>query len=144
MIRRYTLLSILILLVLVLPVNANAPLVHRQTTITVTTPKAPVSLLNMTLLSATINGCSQTGNINATWTGTGFYTVSPSSFALIIKTKNASYGNTTDVITPNNTVQLWYLFKNVPITLQVSFISCTAISQEKLVYSDGSFLFILS
>lgn len=130
----------ILLCLMILPVNA--PSTPRQA-ITVPVPVKAVPLLNMTLLSATINGCSQVANINATWTGTGYYAVAPSSFTLIIRSKNSVYANSTDIATPNNIVNLWYLFKNVPITLQVSFESCTNIASENLVYNDGVFLFVL-
>ena len=135
-----------LLLLLLLPAGVNAPNIQQthQTdpSIVITLPKTPVSLLNMTMLSATINGCTQTANINATWIGDGYYVVSPTSFTLITKQRNAVYGNNTDLANPNESNQ-WYLFQNIPITLQVSFQFCATINTEKLVYADGTYTFIL-
>lgn len=139
--KRLLICSLLMVLFL-LPVNANSPSQTKQQTVTKTVTVA-LPPLNMTLLSASISGCSQTANINVTWTGSGYYAVSPSSFFLISKARNVAYGNTTNVASPNNIVSAWYAFKNIPITLNVSFQFCASISTESLVYNDGVFLFVL-
>lgn len=133
---------VLILSVIILGVMNTEKFVNSNQSNT-TTPPIPTTTssstpLILTLISTSINGCSQVGNINATWIGNGYYNIDPSNFHLIIKTPNAIYSNSTDVIQPNNIVS-WYLFQNVPITVKLSFFSCTLISNEHLVYTDGQF-----
>lgn len=143
-----TKLSILALVVLSIAfstVNANAPSFQPSRSVTpsasITKPSNP---LNMTLLSATINGCSQVANINATWTGQAeYYPVHPSEFILISIAANTVYSNSTNVAFPNNSVSDYYLFKNTPITLRLSFEFCAIISTEHLVFMNGQFTFIL-
>lgn len=123
--------------------TVTVPVPHRTTATTTALSSQVVSPLSLHLLSATANGCSQIGMVNATWTGPGYYIVNPSSFYLVIETPNAVYGNSTNVINPNNVVSSWYLINGIPITLRLSFVSCASLSQERLVYTDGNFFFTL-
>ena len=116
----------------------------QTSTVKTTNPTVDPPALTLTFLSDVVNGCSQVANVNATWTGPSYYVVGPGSFYLIVKQKNAIYGNTTDVVNPNNIVSQWYLFQNIPITLKLSFFSCTSIAFETLVYSDGQFTIVIA
>lgn len=132
------LLSLFALLPLGTIVTVHAPLgaPSAPTNPTISTLPSPLSL---SLLSANIAGCSQMANINASWTGGGFYPISPASFYLIIRQPNAIYGNTTDFAQANNTPSQWFLFSGTPITLRISFQLCANIQFEALFYSDGQF-----